>query len=326
MSLVFPLALLCAIFATFGQAQTVFDAATCETVPPALGVWSNGEAALSLAEAGDAASGRVLRVRSAGKATALTIARETPLDGAWFGGRTNEWFASFDEILVRKPDPLGGLQPSLDDPEYVAAMAHLGRTASAAADGAKGAMRDDFDVFAVRTLEAYADAVLSLMREFFPGKLIGSNRFLGGATEEMYRCWRGYDFIAVNTYPMMVRGDAVFTDRQMEALRLAHRATGRPVLLTEWGVQALDVRMQSPSAQLRTQAERGRGYGKALRQIVENLPFVAGVVDFGFQNLADSEGQGWGLVDNEGLPYRDYIRGVLDGARWLDGFLMRRSP
>ena len=242
----------------------------------------------------------------------------TLLDRAWFGGRTNEWFASFDEILARKPDPLGGTQPPLDDPEYVAAMAHLGRTASAAAGGAKGAMRDDFDAFAVRTVEAYADAVLSLMREFFPGKLIGSNRFLGGATEEMYRCWRGYDFIAVNTYPMMVRGDAVFTDRQMEALRLAHRATGRPVLLTEWGVQALDVRMQSPSAQLRTQAERGRGYGKALRQIVENLPFVAGVVDFGFQNLADSEGQGWGLVDNEGRPYRDYVEGVADAARWLD--------
>ena len=242
----------------------------------------------------------------------------TLLDRAWFGGRTNEWFLSFGEILARKPDPLGGLQPALDDPEYVAAMAHLGRTASAAADGAKGAMRDDFDAFAVRTVEAYADAVLSLMREFFPDKLIGSNRFLGGATEEMYRCWRGYDFIAVNSYPMMVRGDAVFTDRQMEALRLAHRATGRPVLLTEWGVQALDVRMQSPSAQLRTQAERGRGYGKALRQIVENLPFVAGVVDFGFQNLADSEGQGWGLVDNEGRPYQDYVEGVADAAQWLD--------
>ena len=117
---------------------------------------------------------------------------------------------------------------------------------------------------------------------------------------------------------MMVRGDAVFTDRQMEALRLAHRATGRPVLLTEWGVQALDVRMQSPSAQLRTQAERGRGYVKALRQIMENLPFIAGVVDFGFQNLADSEGQGWGLVDNEGRPYRDYVEGVADAAQWLD--------
>ena len=59
------------------------------------------------------------------------------------------------------------------------------------------------------------------------------------------------------------------------------------------------------------------------RQVVEELPFVAGVVAFGFQNLADSEGQGWGLVDNEGRPYRDYVEGVADAARWLGGFLAR---
>ena len=65
------------------------------------------------------------------------------------------------------------------------------------------------------------------MREFFPNKLIGTNRFLDAATEEMYRCWEDYDFIAVNSYPMTIWGDAVFTERQMEALRLAHRVTGK---------------------------------------------------------------------------------------------------
>ena len=243
------------------------------------------------------------------------------LNRAWFGSRESEWFSDFEEVLERKPDPFNGHAPVIDDPEYVAAMAHLGRPVAAADGAAKGAMRVDFDEFAVHTVRAYADIVLSLMREFFPDKLIGTNRFLGGATEEMYRCWSGYDFIAVNSYPMANWGDTVFTERQMDLLRLAHQATGRPVLLTEWGVQAMDVAMQSPSATLWTQAERGRGYGKALRQIVEELPFVAGVVAFGFQNLADSEGQGWGLVDNEGRPYRDYLEGVANAARWLDEFL-----
>ena len=246
------------------------------------------------------------------------------LNRAWFGSRESEWLQNFEEVLKRKPDPFDGRAPVIDDPEYVAAMAHLGRPPSAGADGApKGAMREDFDAFAVHTVKAYAGIVLELMREFFPDKLVGSNRFLGGATEEMYRCWAGYDFIAVNSYPMSVWRDAVFTERQMDLLRLAHRATGRPVVLTEWGVQAMDVCLQSPSAQLWTQAERGRGYGKALRQVVEELPFVAGVVAFGFQNLADSEGQGWGLVDNEGRPYRDYLEGVAEAARWLDRFLDR---
>ena len=55
--------------------------------------------------------------------------------------------------------------------------------------------------------------------------------------------------------------------------------------------------------------------------MVEELPFVAGVVAFGFQHLADSEGQGWGIVDNEGRPYLDYLDGMRSAVRWLDGFL-----
>lgn len=65
--------------------------------------------------------------------------------------------------------------------------------------------------------------------------------------------------------------------------------------------------MASPSAQLTTQRERGIGHGKVVKQVVERFPFVAGMVHFAYQNLADSEGQGWGLVDNEGRPYRDFV-------------------
>ena len=248
------------------------------------------------------------------------------LNRVWFGSRTNAWLKSFADVLVRKPDPLGKAQ-EYGDAEYAAAMAHLGKKVGGAdVAGGKSRLRKDFDDFSVHIVRTYAAEVLRQMRAFFPDKLIGSNRFLGGATAEMYACWKGYDFIAVNTYPMAKWGDAVFTDRQMNALRLAHQATGRPVLLTEWGVQALDVNMQSPSAQLYTQAERGRGYEKALRQIVENLPFVAGVVTFGFQHLADSEGQGWGVVDNEGNPYVDYINGMNSAFRWLDCFLRPVMP
>ena len=240
------------------------------------------------------------------------------LNRAWFGARTNDWFSSFADVLVRKPDPLGKGQ-SFGDAEHAAAMAHLGTRVGGGET--RGRLRADFDAFSVHVVRTYASETLKLMREYFPDKLIGSNRFLGGATEEMYACWKDYDFIAVNSYPMMKWGDAVFTERQLDALRLANRATGRPVLLTEWGVQAMDVNLQSPAAQLYTQAERGRGYEKVLRQVVEELPFVAGVVAFGFQHLADSEGQGWGIVDNEGRPYLDYLDGMRSAVRWLDGFL-----
>ena len=244
------------------------------------------------------------------------------LNEAWFGPVGSRHFTAFSDVLVRKPDPYKDM-PRVDDPEYAAAMAHGGKTETVTVE--KSRMKDDFDAFAVHVVAAYAKVVLGCMRTAFPDKLIVSNRFMGGATREMYACWKDYDLIAVNTYPLDGWGVATYNDRKVRLLRDAHEATGCPVLLTEWGVQGMDVNLQSPAAKLYTQEERGRGYGQTLRQVVETMPFVAGMVDFGFQHLADSEGQGWGLVDNQGRPYRAYLGGMLSAVRWLDGYLSVRS-
>lgn len=63
-------------------------------------------------------------------------------------------------------------------------------------------------------------------------------------------------------------------------------------------------------------------YGKVVKQVVETFPFVVGMVNFGYQNLADSEGQGWGVVDNEGRPYHDFISGIVAANRWLDEYFV----
>ena len=209
------------------------------------------------------------------------------------------------------------------DPTAAAALAQIGRRLGGdERDGRKGRMRKDFDDFVVHTVKVYAGYVLKTMREFMPDKLIGSNRFMGASTEAMLEVWKDYDLIAWNSYPMWVWKDATYTGRQLAEIRKAHRVTGKPVMLTEWGVQALDVRMASPSAQLLTQKERGEGYGKVVKQVVETFPFVVGMVNFGYQNLADSEGQGWGVVDNEGRPYHDFISGIVAANRWLDEYFV----
>ena len=246
------------------------------------------------------------------------------LNLAWFGKAEKEYLESFEEILVRKPDPLGKV-PFMPDPTAAAALAQIGhRLGGDERDEKKGRMRRDFDDFAVYTVKIYADYVLATMREFMPDKIIGSNRFMGASTEEMLAVWKDYDVIAWNSYPMWVWNDAVYINRQLEEIEKAHRVTGKPILLTEWGVQALDVRMASPAAQLTTQQERGVGYGKVVKQVVKTFPFVVGMVDFAYQNLADSEGQGWGLVDNEGRAYHDFATGVLEANRWLDEFFSEK--
>ena len=168
---------------------------------------------------------------------------------------------------MKKPDPLGKV-PFMADPTAAAAMAQIGRRLGGdERDEKKGRMRRDFDDFAVYTVGVYADYVLRTMREFMPDKIIGSNRFMGASTEEMLAVWKDYDVIAWNSYPMWVWKDAKYVDRQIAEIEKAHRVTGKPVLLTEWGVQALDVRMASPSAQLTTQRERGIGHGKVVKPV-----------------------------------------------------------
>ncbi len=246
------------------------------------------------------------------------------LNLAWFGGTTGQHLASFEDVLVKKPDPLGKV-PFMADPTAAAALAQIGRRLGGdEQDAKKGRMRQDFDDFAAYTVEVYAAYTLKTMREFMPDKLIGSNRFMGASTEAMLAAWRDYDLIAWNSYPMWVWQDAKYTDRQLAEIEKAHRVTGKPVMLTEWGVQALDVAMASPSAQLFTQKERGVGHGKVVKQVIETFPFVLGLVHFGYQNLADSEGQGWGLVDNDGRPYDDFIAGVAAANRWLDNTFQSR--
>ncbi len=246
------------------------------------------------------------------------------LNLAWFGGASDQYLGSFDDVLVRKPDPLGKV-PFMDDPAAAAALAQIGqRLGGDERDAKKGRMRQDFDDFAAYAVGVYADYVLKTMRELMPDKIIGSNRFMGASSEAMLAAWKDYDVIAWNSYPMWVWGEAKYINRQLAEIEKAHRVTGKPVMLTEWGVQALDVRMASPSAQLLTQKDRGAGHGKVVKQVVETFPFVLGMVHFGYQNLADSEGQGWGLVDNFGRPYDDFVTGVVNANRWLDEYLAKK--
>lgn len=88
----------------------------------------------------------------------------------------------FEEVLVKKPDPLGKV-PFMADPTAAAALAQIGRRLGGdERDGRKGRMRKDFDDFAVHTVKVYAGYVLKTMREFIPDKLIGSNLRQGGET------------------------------------------------------------------------------------------------------------------------------------------------
>lgn len=181
----------------------------------------------------------------------------------------------------------------------------------------KGQMSTDLYDFAVYTTEVYANFMLDALREALPGKLIASNRFMGDASDEMLAAWKNYDLIAWNAYPFSAWQAGVYNDIQIERMRRAHEITGKPLLLSEVGLQALDARLPNPSAQLYTQKQRGQEYGRLLEQVYNDMPFVIGFTLFGWQNLSDTERQSWGIIDDRGAPYADYANGVKEANHAL---------
>lgn len=197
---------------------------------------------------------------------------------------------------------------AIPSPQVVAA--EDGHAAPRQAARARGAVLTDLYDFAVYAMGVTADFMLDALRAELPGKLIASNRFMGNATDEMLAAWKNYDLIAWNAYPFAQWQQGVYVEGQLENMRRAHRITGKPLVLSETGAQALDARLPNPSAQLYTQKQRGEEYGRLLRQVHDELPFVVGFVLFAWQNLSDTERQSWGVVNQDGRPYADYADGI----------------
>lgn len=180
----------------------------------------------------------------------------------------------------------------------------------------RGVVLGDLYDFAVFTVETYANFVLETFRTELPGKLIASNRFMGNATDDMLAAWRNYDLIAWNAYPFGKWQSGIYTERQLDDIRRAHNITGKPVIISEVGLLATDASLPTAgAAQLYTQKQRGEEYKKLLNQVHNELPFVVGFVLFCWQNLSDTEGEPWGIVDDNGNPYRDYAEQVR-AANW----------
>ncbi|AHF92780.1 glycoside hydrolase family 42 [Opitutaceae bacterium TAV5] len=193
-------------------------------------------------------------------------------------------------------------------PKVVAA--EDGHAAPRQAARVRGIVETDLYDFAVYAMGIYAGFMLETLRAELPGKLIASNRFMGNATDEMLAAWKNYDLIAWNAYPFSKWQAATYSPAQLDILRRVHRITGRPVIISETGLQALDARLPNPTATLYTQKQRGEEYANLLRQVYDQLPFVVGFILFGWQNLSDTERQSWGIVDDAGNPYTDYFTAV----------------
>jgi hypothetical protein len=205
------------------------------------------------------------------------------LNSSWSSGFGTYTYSSFREILADKPEPA-----EWDDPLWI-----------------------DFAGFERIMVREYIDFTYDLIRELDPDHLIISNRFNLGAIDEIYRTidlWGRYDIVCMNIYPDNNR--IGFKPGELEIMRNFYEGTGRPVIIGEWSIPAIDSELygfgDDPHGRsldwswpqvLRTQEERGEAYEFCIKQLA-SLDFIIGA--------------GWFITFDVDTPVRRANRGIIN--------------
>jgi hypothetical protein len=194
-------------------------------------------------------------------------------------------FAGFGAILAERPDPVAGPEP----------------------------LRRDFVDFERVLVGRYVDVTLACLRAADPGRLVFSNRFAAGVTTTLDRVldlYARYDGIGVNLYPGNTQPG--LSPDETAFLRFVAERTGRPLLIAEWSVPAVDSGLYDPPAALdwswndavATQGQRA-AQADALTRAFYELPFVVGAHWFTWKDFdTDRRRANRGLFTAAGAPWK----------------------
>lgn len=205
------------------------------------------------------------------------------LNQAWSGVSRWSAYGSFADILAERPEARGW-----DDPAW-----------------------PDFAAFERQMIGEYISFTSRLVRELDPNHLVMSNRINLNPMPELYRTidlWGQYDIVCMNIYPDNNR--IGFNTGELELMCWLHEGTGRPVMIGEWSVPAVDSGLyelgDDPQGRpldwswiqvLHTQKERGEAYETCMWQLA-SLDFMVGA--------------GWFITYDVDSPTRRANRGILD--------------
>jgi hypothetical protein len=205
------------------------------------------------------------------------------LNKAWTSSYGTYMYTSFNDILSEKPEP-----SEWDDPLWA-----------------------DFAAFERHMMKEYIDFTYDLVKELDPNHLIISNRINLGPMPEIYRTadlWGKYDIVCMNIYPD--NNKIGFSPGELEIMKKLHNRTGRPILIGEWSVPAIDSELyefgEDPFGRpldwswpqvLRTQKERGEAYEICIKQLA-SLDFMIGA--------------GWFISFDIDRPERRANRGMIN--------------
>ena len=188
---------------------------------------------------------------------------------------------------------------------------------------AQGPLFEDCREFTRELVKRYAATAARTVREADPGALVFSNRFMLSSVDDTLSYLGAYapvcDGIAVNIYPRNQSPGLAEDERTI--LARFHEISGKPVLITEWSVPALDSGLYDDDANLdwsfpeavETQADRGR-QAACVTADFYNLSFVVGAHWFTWRDFDSGKRKAnRGLFRSNGEPWRE-LRAALAGV------------
>ena len=213
------------------------------------------------------------------------------LNRAWSSSFGKYDYDTFSDILTDKPEP-----KEWDDPLW-----------------------EDFAAFERLMINEYITYTYNLVKELDPNHLVISNRINLGPMPELHRTidlWGKYDMVCMNIYPD--NNKIGFNPGEIEIMKKLHEGTGRPVIIGEWSIPAIDSELYAfgrdsldrpldwswPQV-LRTQKERGEAYEMCIRQLA-SLDFMTGAGWFITFDVNTGERRAnRGFIDKNFELYRD---------------------
>ncbi|MEE9461435.1 MAG: beta-galactosidase [Bacteroidales bacterium] len=218
------------------------------------------------------------------------------LNEAWTSTFGSYLYDSFNDILNDKPEPL-----EWDDPLFI-----------------------DFTAFERIMMEEYITYTYDLVRELDPHHLLISNRLNLGPMMCLHRTidlWSRYDVICVNVYPQNLF--IGYSKGELEILDWIHEKTGKPLIIGEWSVPAMDSELYdfgkdpydrpldwSWPQVMKNQSERGEAYRTCMMQLASK-PYMIGAGWFKVLDVnSTSRRANRGLINSEHRVYSEMTGAV----------------
>ena len=198
-----------------------------------------------------------------------------------------------------------------------------------------GPVFTDFVAFERVLVKQYNDTVIAAVREVDREHLVCSNRHMLGALPDWLRTIdlaAAYDIVAVNVYPSnRVPGP---DPQGLELLKLIHQRTGRPLVIGEWSIPALDSGLyEKKKAPLDwswrqvvpTQSIRASQAANVTASYY-NLPFVVGAHWFTWRDFDSAQREAnRGLVRSDGTPYEELTTALTNAHREIASHLAGKT-